>query len=47
MTTYTRTVPEARFSTFRRQLLRNGGAIVVSAPVLGGFQVTYVARVGA
>lgn len=40
-------VPEARFSTFRRQVLRKGGAIVVSAPAVGGFHVTYVSKVGA
>lgn len=44
---HSRFVPESRFSTFRRQVIRSGGAIVVSAPVVGGYAVTYVARVGA
>ena len=44
---HSRYVPQSEFSRFRRAVLRNGGAIVVSAPAVDGFHVTYVARVGA
>ena len=35
---------EADFASFRRGLLRKGRAIVVSAPVEGGYLVTHRAR---
>jgi hypothetical protein len=44
MKTYTATISQARFLTFRRQLIRNGGAILQSAPVGGGYCVTYTAE---
>lgn len=52
MNTYTRTVPAAEFSSFRRRILRTGGAIVTSWPcqdgtrAAGAFRVTYVAQAG-
>jgi hypothetical protein len=47
MRTYTATISQARFSGFRRQLIRGGGAIVVSVFCEGGYRVTYVAQAGA
>ena len=45
MTTYTATISAERLVSFRRQLIRSGGAIVMSAPVgNGGYCVTYVAQ---
>lgn len=42
------TVPASEFRAFRRRILRNGGAIVLSS-LCGGnaYAVTYVAKVGA
>jgi hypothetical protein len=44
MRTYTATISQTRFSGFRRQLLRNGGAIVMSVFCEGGYRVTYTAQ---
>jgi hypothetical protein len=44
MRTYTATISQTRFSGFRRQLLRSGGAIVMSVFCEGGYRVTYTAQ---
>lgn len=44
MKRYTATISEARFAHFRRQLIRSGGAIVMSVFCEGGYRVTYVAQ---
>lgn len=46
-TVYSQHVTTSGFAQFRRTVIRNGGAIVVSAPAVGGFHVTYVSKVGA
>lgn len=36
------TVPAEDFPGFRRSLVTTGGSVIMSAPVAGGFVVTYV-----
>lgn len=44
MKTYTATIAQERFVSFRRQVIRAGGAIKMSAPVAAGYCVTYTAQ---